>query len=366
MTDCKNLAEHIRRRYAYQTFLVTTYGMVCCSRTACVNLKRAEFFLFRMLLVLPLLMLTVASTIAIAAPAQSIRISQYQPFFKPFYNENGALLVAIRRYNHGDDRRALVLDPQRFELGEMEADKVLSARPAKEEAWRDSPFARALFRQTSPPYALQNDGLQEAEHSVKGFFLTADLCPSKKPLDRTFFEATGALPQKRPVPIALMVSGLWIERHEADLSWLKEQINTGRLTFTWVNHSYTHPYIPGAPLEKNFLLAQKVNFADEVLRTERQMLELGLPPSPFFRFPGLVSDQRLIGELRDLCLIPIGSNAWLAKGESPKTGSVVLVHANGNEPEGIHLLRSFYDRQKDALSRGDVALLPLREAFLLP
>jgi hypothetical protein len=354
MTDCKKIAELLRIIYLFR---------LACNRLA----TNRSSFLFRTLL-LTLLMLTAASPDLSAATPVAVQhqVSQYQPFFRPFYNEHDALLVAVRRYNRGDDRRVLVLDPHRFALNEMEADKVFSARPAKEEAWRDTPFARALFRQTSPPYPLQNDGLQEAEHSVRGFFLTADLCPSRKPLDRSLFEATASLSQKQPVPVALMISGIWIERHEADLAWLKGKIDKGRLAFTWVNHSYTHPYTPDAPIEKNFLLTHKNDFADEVLRTERQMLELGLPLSPFFRFPGLVSDQRLIERLRELCLIPIGSNAWLAKGETPKMGSVILVHANGNEPEGIHLLRSFYDREQDAFRRGSVALLPLREAFLLP
>ena len=108
----------------------------------------------------------------------------------------------------------------------------------------------------------------------------------------------------------------------------------------------------------------KTVFMDEVLSPERLLLERDITPSPFFRFPGLVSDRRLIESLRDLYLIPVGSNAWLAKGESPQAGSVILVHANGNEPEGIRRLFSFYDSQREAFRRGSAALLPLREAFL--
>jgi hypothetical protein len=298
-------------------------------------------------------------------PAAS-QISNYQAVFIPFYTERGQLLAAIRRYQHGDDRLYLVLDPQRFELNRMAAEKVLSSRQVGDQAWRETPFFRALARLTSPPYPLQNDGLRKAEHSVKGFFLTADLCPSKKPLDRGFFETTAALPQKPPIPVALMVSGLWLQSHEADLAWLKDRIAAGRLAITWVNHSFTHPYDPVTPLEKNFLLMPETDFKGDVLFLERLLLEQGLTPSPFFRFPGLVSDRRLIEGLRDLSLIPIGTNVWLAKGESPQPGSVILVHANGNEPEGIRLLLAFYDKQRAAFLRNDAILLPLREAFLLP
>jgi len=309
-----------------------------------------------------LLFLTAAATDLSAAE----RISDYHAVFIPFYDEAGSLLAAVRRYHQGDDDRFLVLDPHRFEMSEMSGAKVVSARPAGADAWRETPFSRAIVRHTSPPYPLQNDGLREADHPVAGFFLTADLCPAKKPLDRRFIEATIALPLKQPVPVALMVSGLWIQRHADDLAWLKNQAATGRIAITWVNHSFTHPYDPAAPLEKNFLLSPKTDFLNEVLSLERLLLEQGLTPSPFFRFPGLVSSRHLIEQLRDLSLIPIGSNAWLAKGESPQPGSIILVHANGNEPEGIKLLQSFFSEHRDAFRRGDATLLPLREAFPPP
>lgn len=316
--------------------------------------------LFFRTLFLTLLLLGAAAT---HLPAAS-RISDYQAVFIPFYDEDGTLLAAVRKYNRADHRHYLVLDPQRFALSEMTAVKVLSTRPASDEAWRETPFSLALIRQTSPPYPVQNDGLREAEHPVPGFFLTADLCPSKKPLDRVFIEATMALPLKPPVPVALMISGLWIQRHEADLAWLKDQLAAGKLAITWVNHSFTHPYDPAAPPEKNFLLMRKKGFIDEVLFLERLLLEQGLIPSPFFRFPGLVSDRQLIESLCNLSLIPVGSSAWLAKRESPQAGSIILVHANGNEPEGIRLLLSFYDKQRESFRQGATALLPLREAFL--
>jgi hypothetical protein len=309
----------------------------------------------------------VATFIAAAAdPSSASRISGYQPIFRPFYGEDGTIQVAIRSYKRDDDDRLLLLDPHRFTIRESAAAPVLSSRAAGDEAWQETPFARALARQTAPPYPLQNDGLREAEIPGEGFFLTADLCPTKKPLDRRFFEATMGLPQEKPIPVAVMVSGLWLQGHQADLAWLKEQDAAGRIAITWVNHSFTHFYDPALPLEKNFLLKRGTNFASEVLSLEMLLLQHDLVPSPFFRFPGLVSNRQLIEQLRDLHLIPIGSNAWLAKGESPQPGSIILVHANGNEPAGIRLLTSFYDENREGFRQGRIAILPLRRAFLLP
>jgi hypothetical protein len=313
-----------------------------------------------------LLLIPIALLMAVAELPAAGRISQYRPVFQPFYDDQGAPLAAVRQFRRADEERFFVLDPVRFEWREMAAATVLASRTASAEDWRGTPFARALARHTSPPYPLQNDGLRESDHSVTGFFLTADLCPSKKPLDRRPIEATAALPLQEPVPIALMVSGLWIQRHEADLAWLREQGAKGRLRITWVNHSYTHRYDPAAPLERNFLLMPGTDFTDEVLSLERLLTENDLVPSPFFRFPGLVSDQRLVERLRGLNLIPVGSSAWLAKGETPQPGGVILIHANGNEPDGVRLLLDFYNRHREAFRRGDRSLLPLREALTLP
>ena len=49
---------------------------------------------------------------------------------------------------------------------------------------------------------------------------------------------------------------------------------------------------------------------------------------------------RLGEQLDGLGLIPLGSDAWLAKNEWPREGSIVLVHANGNEPLGVRRLMS--------------------------
>jgi hypothetical protein len=308
---------------------------------------------------LPLLVLLATAAELFAATP----ISDYHSVFRPFYGPDGRLLAATRQYHRGDDARFLVLDPERFDFREVNAASVLSAPAAADKAWQETPFARALARQTAPPFPLQNDGLREAEHPVPGFFLTADLCPAKRPLDRGFIAALTALPLKQPVPLALMVSGLWIERHPDDFAWLRNLAAAGQLAITWGNHSFTHPYAPEAPLENNFLLSPGINLPAEALSLEALLLEAGLLPSPFFRFPGLVSNRRLVEELRHLQLIPIGSAAWLAKGEIPRPGSLILVHANGNEPEGIRLLQAFFATQLEPFRRGDATLLPLREAF---
>lgn len=108
-----------------------------------------------------------------------------------------------------------------------------------------------------------------------------------------------------------------------------------KLRITWVNHSNTHPYDSKLPDNQNFLLLKGVDFTSEVLGTEKLLLSQGVIPSVFFRFPGLVSSDKQIQKLQSWGLIPLGTDAWLAKDQPIRSGSVILVHGNGNEPQGL-------------------------------
>ena len=114
---------------------------------------------------------------------------------------------------------------------------------------------------------------------------------------------------------------------------------------------------------ENFLLKPNTDLNLEVLGTEIAMLQHGLLPSIFFRFPGLVSDSSIIQKITQFGLIPIGSDAWLAKGQAASSGSIVLIHGNGNEPIGvadfIHLLQT----EKEQVLNKEWLLYDLRESI---
>jgi hypothetical protein len=301
-------------------------------------------------------------TLLVAAPAfagTGQRITGYRPIFQPCYDNTGTLQFAIRRYEVANTPHVLLVNPRSCatSVATLASLKAFSA-PVSPAQIQATPFGRALTRYTASPVRLQNHGMTRADHAVNGVILTVDLCPSRKPFERAMFDAAMALPQRRqgPVPVAIAISGNWLEHHPEELAWLKEQAGREKNAITWVNHSYSHPYEPRTPLERNFLLTPGVDFEHEVLATEQLLLENGLVPAPFFRFPGLVASGPLLAKLRELSLIPLGSDAWLAKGETPHAGSFILVHGNGNEPRGIERLMP--------LLHGDqvVRLLPLQQA----
>ncbi|MBT0665352.1 polysaccharide deacetylase [Geobacter pelophilus] len=280
---------------------------------------------------LQLNVLLLLALFAIPTSPLASTITGYQPVVINYLDSSGARQLAIRSFSKAGTPYYLVVDQDTL------ATKLAPATSVKPATAEATPFDDILAKKTAPPYSLQNFGLKHAIRPVSGMFLSVDLCPSKRPFEKGMFEALTAISRTsgRPTPVAICISGAWLSTHREELSWLKDQEQKGLLAITWVNHSLSHFYDPALLLERNFMLAAGTNQRMEILANEVAMLEAGITPSPFFRFPGLVSDERLAKLLRELSLIPLGADAWLAKGEAPRDGSIILVHGNGNEPPGI-------------------------------
>ncbi|MBU5614317.1 polysaccharide deacetylase family protein [Geomonas azotofigens] len=305
--------------------------------------------LFRFLLIfLPLLT---------AAPraANAQQITEYRALREPVADRSGRPLWAVRSFKEDGVPHRLVADPATLQNYDIPAAELVARRDG-DAGFSATRLGRAVQRYTAPPYRLQNGGATRADTGADGFFLTVDLCPSKRPFERELFEAAEALVKGKAVPVAVMVSGLWLESHPEEVAYLKGEVAAERLAVTWVNHSWHHHYDPKVPLAGNFLLAPGTDLRAEVLQVEQELLSRGLVPSPFFRFPGLVSDGAAMKLLAELSLVPVGADAWLAKGEPPRRGSFILVHGNGNEPKGIKLALPL-------LKGTGVHLLPLAAAF---
>ena len=227
-----------------------------------------------------------------------------------------------------DDFATRLLDPAELDCEEAAAEREVEA----------SRYGRALFAATEAPFPTRNDGVTRATERVKGLFLSIDLCPAPagKFADHLFAALTAeARASGRPVPVALAVTADWMARHGREFDRLVGMQRDGVLAITWVNHSATHPYQRGLADAENFLLTPGTDAEHEVLATEVALLERGQVPSPFFRFPGLVSDRGWVERLATYSLVPLGSDGWLANGQEPREGSVILVHGNGNEPAGV-------------------------------
>jgi hypothetical protein len=222
-----------------------------------------------------------------------------------------------------------------------------TCEPADEDALKATRYISAVTRAAEAPGLIHRTFLQDAglvHGNAPGDFVTGDLCPSRRPLDRRFFEK---LKSNGPAtPVALSISGLWLEHHAADFQWLRAQAASGALDILWTNHTYHHPFVKGRSDGETFMLTKGLDPDFEILETERLLIANGGTPSVFLRFPGLVSSSPLMQAVRRHHLISIGTDSWLAKGQMPGPGSIVLVHPNGNEEVGLDLFNRYYDSGK--------------------
>lgn len=282
-------------------------------------------------------------------------IENYRVTFEKCYNGNQPWSFGLRRWSFGHREWILLVNPRSLRTQKVEPTSVRCQLLSLRSFLRDSTrYTEQLKVQVNEDFKGENAGIHRPSRDSSGSFLTIDLCPSSKGFDQKFFEdlrdRLGPVPQ-----LNIAVSGKWIEHHSSEFDWLRENERGGRLRIEWFNHSYSHPYARGIPHTENFLLTPGVNFEQEILDNEKVLIANGITPTIFFRFPGLVANKQLMGRLTGLGLIAIGADAWIGKGESPREGSLILVHGNGNEPKGLSGFMNL-------LAQGRIAL-PLRSLF---
>lgn len=272
-------------------------------------------------------------------------VLDYQRIFLPLHTNDGHLLLAIRVFKMNGTPSFLAVNPHTLEtkvipIHDLSPRKLLKKdKPGYFSQWQiaKTHYYQLLNQNTAPPYLNQNQGITHANAVSQGNILSIDLCPSSKPFELAFFEQLVHLSdtKQEPIPIVIAISGMWLIKHNEEFQWLVDKEKQGKLKITWVNHSFSHPYLSDLPDSNNFLLMPRINRKLEILLTEQYLLEAGELPSVFFRFPGLISNKSLINDLNRYGLIPLGADAWLAKNQVVKPGSIILVHGNSNEHKGI-------------------------------
>ncbi len=258
------------------------------------------------------------------------------------------------------------MDPESLETALRPIDGYTVVQKSMEKIrgeYKKTNYIKALAESEKNIKPAHNAGIRRFSPDFSGAFITADLCPSSRPLDRNFFTALAKAFEKtrKPVPVALSVSGLWLKFHRNDFDWLMDIEQKGMIAVTWVNHSYNHYGSEKLPLEKIFLLKEKIDIVFEVLETEKTMISSGVVPSVFFRFPGLVSSEKIFMQITACGLIPLGSDSWLSKGQKPKSGSIVLVHANGNDPAGITRFNKLLESHRESIAKKYWNIYDIRE-----
>jgi hypothetical protein len=271
-------------------------------------------------------------------------VADYHSILRSCRGAGGAAAIAIRSMTIDGAPLLLLADPQKLST-RIERSACWTCQDASEASLAGTRYLRTVAEAAATPGIAHRTFLDNAgliHGAAPGAFVTGDLCPSRAPLDRRFFEKL--MTSGPGAPVALSISGLWLLHHADDFHWLMDKQAQGALDIVWTNHSYHHPYAKGRPDDQTFMLTKGLDVDYEILETERLLIANGGVPSAFFRFPGLVSNSPLMDAVRRHHLIVIGTDAWLAKGQRPGEGSILLVHPNGNEEGGIDRFARLYDQ----------------------
>ena len=320
--------------------------------------------LFAKSLLLPLIFTVLPQ--AIFAQANYRKIENYKVFYGWAHHFPQDWMI-LRAFENEGKSYFLLVNPQTLET-KIDEPNFYQVKPMSMTEvrifFKNTPYQKALRRAEKQSVTIQDAGIESGVPKETGISLTADLCPSHRPLDKRIFTDIFNEFRKveRPVPVALSVTGIWMRQHPQDLEWLKQLQQKHEIYITWINHSFNHRVSRKAPLKENFLLEPGTDINYEVLETEKAMLKNGLLPSVFFRFPGLVSDRQLVYKITDFGLIPVGTDAWLAKGQQPQAGSIVLIHGNGNEPTGVNDFIKLLQSKTRSIANKQWLLYDLRES----
>jgi len=322
--------------------------------------------MIKKLKLITLLLLLSAAVLTAGAQANFTKIQNYKVEYGVATHFPRELMI-LRSFDNYGKHYLLLVDPHtlvtRIDESSFYQVRIMPLLQART-FFFNTPYEKALFKADKQTVMLQDAGIEQGMPKETGISLTADLCPSHRPLDKVIFTDIIAEFKKveQPVPVALSITGVWMRQHPQDLAWLKKMQADKEIYITWINHSFNHRVSLKEPLKENFLLEPGTDINYEVLETEKAMLKNGLLPSVFFRFPGLVSDQQLVYRITDFGLIPIGTDAWLAKGQQPQSGSIVLIHGNGNEPVGVKDFINLLHSKTQAIAKKQWLLYDLRES----
>ena len=198
--------------------------------------------------------------------------------------------IILREFKNNNKAYYLLVNPQTL-VTKIDVPGFYEVKPMTFDAVRklfsNSPYVKALDKAEKQDVNIQDAGIENGLPKETGISLTADLCPSHRPLDRRIF--TDIISEfgkvEHPVPIALSITGIWMRQHQQDLTWLKGLQREGYIYITWINHSFNHRVSATLPLKHNFLLEAGTDIYYEVTETEKAMLKNGLLPSAFFQVP---------------------------------------------------------------------------------
>ncbi|MCX7820151.1 MAG: polysaccharide deacetylase family protein [Brevinematales bacterium] len=247
------------------------------------------------------------------------KIEQYS-VIERFVNINGTNILLTREITYTNKEKAFIgINPENLESILIKDTNFIDTEKIY---FENTPFIkikRKFYNESNTIGEVNKKDSLFQDNAI--VLLTTDLCPVEKSLDTNFYIAISELEQKisNKIPFFIFFSGRWIETHHSELEWIKSR----GFSFIACNHTYNHKII-----KENF---SNSVLKDEIIKTELIMLNNGIIPSCFFRFPGLKYNKENLSVLYEMNLIPLSVNFWGGQKSFPKK-SILLVHSNGSVP----------------------------------
>ena len=275
------------------------------------------------------------------------KIKNYK-VIKEFYSQNKNKFMAIRSYEYNSKRFYLLIDLDTLKTSIITQDEKKNLKKTDESLLLKTNYLSIREKALANRYIMANAGINESIQKYKNeVYLTIDMCPSsKKAYEKELFEKfLKSKDKNKKIPISIAITYRWVKAHKNEFSSLIENQN---LDITWINHSKNHYYNPFEKLSNNFMLNSKTDLKEEIIEVEKMLIINNQTPSILFRFPGLISSEKLINFLiKEFSLIPLGTNNWLVKSKKKiDDGDIVLIHGNLNEKEGVEMLIKNQDSLK--------------------
>jgi len=135
---------------------------------------------------------------------------------------DNAPTFVIRQFELDQKKFYLIVDPNTLQT------KVVSQSCLKScQNWRlgddQSTYSKYLNVNNQKTNNLMNTGLQSLPVKGVQFFLTMDLCPSRKALDYDVFNAIES--DKGSTPVAIAISGGWLKHHTEEFYSIVRKIH---------------------------------------------------------------------------------------------------------------------------------------------
>jgi peptidoglycan/xylan/chitin deacetylase (PgdA/CDA1 family) len=238
--------------------------------------------------------------------------------------DNDSLIITREITTDGGDTYYYYIDTESLRYGirnDLKRD-MLAERPS------GGLFHRIIAAMVKSGKPFGNSSEYHAKESAKYILLTSDLCPCVGKYSSNFYRELERIGRERGIRIPLIVffSGNWVLKKMTFL----EEIKKYDISFIAGNHTIRH-------VRKKNMRTDLLE--SEILGAEKIMLEAGLLPSYFFRFPGLVHGKQDIETIARLNIIALDANVWM--GMRTRNWGFLLVHSNGVVPSEVRKFISF-------------------------